>query len=394
MKNDIRGLRLENDAWIYSYRIVGRARRMTIGRSSAGLTPQDARKAAQHFAGLVALGRCPASERKASRRREVMTSAPIKDHVERVAAAYLKHAKARTRESTFRETKRVFTVEILPAWKGRRLSEISKADVRQLVERCAKRTKKGVGGNRLLAACKTFLAFAVEMGVLTVSPAAAIRPPAPETARERVLFSDDELGAVWRASLGLGEYGAICRLLILTGSGVPKSRKRHGPRLTWPRGPGRCPPLARKTGARIVSRYRTRRSLSSKACHAATAILPFSSPSAFRGKRRSSTRPWGISPAHGEFSPALDASRPTPHGRVRHGEPWHRAACDRGVLEPSKWRHPGGRGGLQSLQLCRREKIRARRMGGARGRASGFRCCSSCGRIGELRANWREKRYI
>jgi hypothetical protein len=119
MKNDIRGLRLENDAWIYSYRIAGRARRMTIGRSSAGLTPQDARKAAQHFAGLVALGRCPASERKASRRREVMTSAPIKDHVERVAAAYLKHAKARTRESTFRETKRVFTVEILPAWKGR-----------------------------------------------------------------------------------------------------------------------------------------------------------------------------------------------------------------------------------------------------------------------------------
>ena len=97
MKNDIRGLRLENDAWIYSYRIAGRARRMTIGRSSAGLTPQDARKAAQHFAGLVAIGRCPASERKASRRREVMTSAPIKDHVERVAAAYLKHAKARTR---------------------------------------------------------------------------------------------------------------------------------------------------------------------------------------------------------------------------------------------------------------------------------------------------------
>ena len=203
MKNDIRGLRLENDAWIYSYRIAGRARRMTIGRSSAGLTPQDARKAAQHFAGLVAIGRCPASERKASRRREVMTSAPIKDHVERVAAAYLKHAKARTRKSTFRETKRVFTVEILPAWKGRRLSEISKADVRQLVERCAKRTKKEVGGNRLLAACKTFLAFAVEMDVLTVSPAAAIRPPAPETARERVL-SDDELGAVWRASLGLG----------------------------------------------------------------------------------------------------------------------------------------------------------------------------------------------
>jgi hypothetical protein len=77
---------------------------------------------------------------------------------------------------------------------GRRLSEISKADVRALNERCAKRTKKGVAGNRLLATVKTFLAF-VEQDLVSVSPAAAIRPPAPEVARERVL-SDDELGAV------------------------------------------------------------------------------------------------------------------------------------------------------------------------------------------------------
>jgi hypothetical protein len=55
-----------------------------------------------------AIGRCPASERKASRRREIAASKPIKDQVEKVAVAYLKHAKARTRESTFTETKRAF----------------------------------------------------------------------------------------------------------------------------------------------------------------------------------------------------------------------------------------------------------------------------------------------
>jgi hypothetical protein len=38
---------------------------MTIGHAP-GLVPADARKAAQHFAGLVAIGRCPASERKAA----------------------------------------------------------------------------------------------------------------------------------------------------------------------------------------------------------------------------------------------------------------------------------------------------------------------------------------
>jgi hypothetical protein len=153
MKNDIRGLRLEKDAWIYSYRIGGRARRMTIGHAP-GLTPQDARKAAQHFAGLVAIGRCPASERKAARRAAVVASAPIKDHVEKVAAAYLKHARARTRESTFRETRRVFDRKILPAWRGRRIGEITKADVRKLIEGIAKRAP--VGANRLLTSLKTW----------------------------------------------------------------------------------------------------------------------------------------------------------------------------------------------------------------------------------------------
>jgi site-specific recombinase XerC len=113
---------------------------------------------------------------------------PIKDHVERVVKLYLKHAAQRTRASTFKETSRIMSKEALPHWRGRRLSEITKADVRALIERCAKRTKKGVGGNRLLASLKTWLGWCVEQDILTVSPAAAIRPPAPETARERVLF--------------------------------------------------------------------------------------------------------------------------------------------------------------------------------------------------------------
>ena len=123
--------------------------------------------------------------------------------------------KARTRASTFRETKRVFDREILPAWRGRRLSEITKADVRKLIEGVAKRAP--VGANRLLASLKTFLAFAVEQDLISVSPAASVRPPAVEKARERTL-DDSELSAVWNASLGLQGYGAGIRLLLLTGA--------------------------------------------------------------------------------------------------------------------------------------------------------------------------------
>jgi site-specific recombinase XerD len=105
-----------------------------------------------------------------------------RSQVERIAAQYLKHARARTRASTWRETKRVFDREILPAWRGRRLSGITKADVRKLIEGVAKRGAP-VGANRLLASLKTFFAFAIEQDLISASPAAAIRPPAPETAR-------------------------------------------------------------------------------------------------------------------------------------------------------------------------------------------------------------------
>jgi integrase len=215
MKNDIKGLRLEKDAWIYSYRIAGRARRMTIGRAP-GLTPQDARRAAQHFAGLVAIGRDPSAERKAARKATKCSNAPVRDQVERVAAQYLKHAKERQRASTHKETRRVFEREILPAWRGRRLSEISKADVRGLIDRIVKRGAP-VSANRCLASLKAFFNWAISVDVITgASPAATIRPPAPEKARERTL-TDDELGAVLAASQRLGAYGQGIKMLALCG---------------------------------------------------------------------------------------------------------------------------------------------------------------------------------
>lgn len=226
MKQAVQGLKLIGQNWVFSYRSQGRAKRMTIGKFPA-VSPKVASKGASILAGQICCGRCPASERRAARAVQKCIAAPIRDHVERVAAQYLKHAMARTRESTWTETKRVFDREILPAWKGRRLSEITKADVRGLIDRIAKRGAP-VSANRCLASIKAFFNWAISVDVITgASPAAAIRPPAPETPRERVL-TDDELGAVWRASLELAEYGAIVRLLILTGQ-----RRSEVANLSW-----------------------------------------------------------------------------------------------------------------------------------------------------------------
>jgi integrase len=54
-----------------------------------------------------------------------------------------------------------------------------------------------------------------------------VRAPSPESPRERVL-DDAELSAVWRAFLGLGHYGAIVRLLALTGQ-----RRSEVAEMTW-----------------------------------------------------------------------------------------------------------------------------------------------------------------
>jgi integrase len=61
-------------------------------------------------------------------------------------------------------------------------------------------------------------AWAIERGLIEVSPCAGIRAPAAETSRDRVL-SDDELKAVWLAADGLAApYNAFVKLLILTGA--------------------------------------------------------------------------------------------------------------------------------------------------------------------------------
>jgi len=202
-KNDIRGLKLDGQNWVFHYRISGRARRMLLGRAPL-LIPADARRAAQHFAGLVAIGRDPGAERKAAR---IANRTAVKaeratghepDQIERVAKQYLKWHREHARVSTAKETTRVMAKEVLPHWRGRRLGEITRADVRKLVDRIADRGAP-VGANRALASIKAFCNWAVSEDILTVSPAASIRPPAPEVARERTIGR-------FRARLGLAGF--------------------------------------------------------------------------------------------------------------------------------------------------------------------------------------------
>ena len=71
--------------------------------------------------------------------------------------------------------------------------------------------------NRLLARLKHFFKWTVERGILDASPVLGLRPPSPESSRDRVL-TDHELRAVWKAAEDIGyPFGAAIQLLILTG---------------------------------------------------------------------------------------------------------------------------------------------------------------------------------
>jgi integrase len=76
---------------------------------------------------------------------------------------------------------------------------------------------RGTSANRVLAHTRKFLNWCVERDILQASPAAGVKAPADENARDRVL-SDDEIRLFWAACDDAGfPFGPLGKLLLLTG---------------------------------------------------------------------------------------------------------------------------------------------------------------------------------
>jgi integrase len=200
-------------SWIFRYRFGGRTRKLTIGASpEIGL--KDARDLARGAHLRVASGEDPAAEKRAAR---AAARTPVdRDLVEKVAAQFLARHVKNLAAPTRIEVGRIVAKEILPTFRGRRLSEIKRPDVIEWLDGIVDRPAP-IAANRALSWLKGLCNFAVERGVLDVSPIAGIKPPAAETARDRVL-SDNELKAVWEAADALEPvYAGFIKLLVLTG---------------------------------------------------------------------------------------------------------------------------------------------------------------------------------
>jgi integrase len=190
-------------AWTFFYRLNGRLHRMTLGRYPS-MTLAQARDAWRDARALVGRGEDPARTRPAAA-----------DSFAAVFAEWIKRDQGENR--TAGEVKRVIEHDIIPAWRDRMITTITRRDAVELIDRVVDRGSP-IQARRLHTYLHRLFKWSVGRGIIDVNPMTDLPKPSAETKRDRVL-SDAELAAVWKALETVGwPFGPAIQLLILTGA--------------------------------------------------------------------------------------------------------------------------------------------------------------------------------
>jgi hypothetical protein len=196
-------------SWAVRYRADGRNRKHTLGP-----WPRIDLKAARTLGGkalrAVAEGRDPGREKATARSTRL-------DSVNTIAAQFLeRHCQRANRPRTARETQRLLDLHVLPRWRGRLISDITRRDILDLLDRVVD-SGRPIAANRVLSAVRKMFNWAVARDIIAASPCAGVKPPTAERSRDRTL-SDSELRAVMLAADKVGwPFGPLVALLALTG---------------------------------------------------------------------------------------------------------------------------------------------------------------------------------
>lgn len=192
-------------SFVYFYRAGGPLRRMTLGAFPA-ITLAKAREVWRTAREDAQAGRDPATVRK---RESGATD------FQGVFEEWLRRDQAKNK--TKDAVERLLSKDVLPLWGPRQIGDISRRDVRDVIDAVADRGSP-ITARRLHAHIHRLFSWALERDIVEANPAANMAKPGSETKRERVL-SDEELKAVWNAAGKLGwPFGPAIQLLILTGA--------------------------------------------------------------------------------------------------------------------------------------------------------------------------------
>ena len=205
-------------------RVNGKQIKHKLGTTDE-LTLVDARDAARTVFRDAAKGIHPKeAQRRAKREAERAQSNTFRN----IAETYLEDkgkgggANLRSKDQIARRLEN----DIFPQWGARPLTEITKADVRELVEGMA--NDRPISANRTLAIVRRIFNWACKKDRLDVSPAFGIDPPSVEKSRDHVL-TDDEITRLWSGFDILGyPFGAVFKILLLTGQ-----RKNEVAKMKW-----------------------------------------------------------------------------------------------------------------------------------------------------------------
>lgn len=204
--------------WTLRYRALGQQRRLKLGEyPRVGLA--DARLRASRELRKVDHGVDPQAERRAA---QAALEAAKKDSIDALVAAYIeRHAMKRKR--TWRDDQSKLRCEVLPRWKGRPVTSITRRDCRELVRAIADRGAP-IYANRVYEVVRKMFNYALDEEILTSNPAARLRKPGveaqarPEGEREEKPYTEDEIRRIWAntETLTSAERGPI-RLGLITG---------------------------------------------------------------------------------------------------------------------------------------------------------------------------------
>jgi integrase len=204
------GLRLRaggSRTFIVQYALGGRQRRMTIGTPKI-LDAAKARQTARNLLAKVRLGHDPAAERTEARVRA--SDEPLGAIIGR----FLARQESRLRQRSYIDTRRYLERYWKPLHELH-VATISRATIAARLGKIANEHGP-VSADRARGVLSSFFAWAIGEGLCDTNPVIGTNKHFDGAkSRDRVL-TDRELAVIWKA-LPDSDYGAIVRLLILTG---------------------------------------------------------------------------------------------------------------------------------------------------------------------------------
>ena len=222
-----------------SYAVQFSKRRRVVGKVSDYKLDQ-VRDLVRPWRQLMADGGDPADERKAKREaeRQARLAAREKEKADREAARVKVAGSVDATIERFieRHVAKLKTAHrmggylrtVAKAWRGRMVAEITRRDVRDLVDKLEDRP---ASRDLALAFITSYLEWCLNEDLVPANVARGIKRIRSETENARdVILDDRQLKAVWQASerLDLAHHRAVVQLMILTGQ-----RRSEIAGLTW-----------------------------------------------------------------------------------------------------------------------------------------------------------------